>query len=60
MNVEIRRDDEGMVDEIVAPGVHLERMDGHYIHLVIGDVHVQLTTDCKDIYILAERDKPLL
>lgn len=53
--IEIRRDPDGTIDEIVGPDFHLERMDDNYYHLVAGDWHVQITAKSA-ISIMAERD----
>lgn len=57
MSVEIRRDPDGTIDEIVAENFHLERMADNYVHLIVGDWHIQLSTEYHPIVIMAEEDK---
>jgi hypothetical protein len=55
--MEIRRDPDGTIDEIITDNFHLERMADNYIHLVVGDWHIQLSTPEAGINIMAEEDK---
>jgi hypothetical protein len=52
--IEVRRDLYGTIDEIVGENFHLERMSDNYLHLVVGDWHVQISTDYHPIVISAE------
>lgn len=56
--IEIRRDPDGTIDEIVGPDFHLERMADNYLHLIVGDWHVQIVAESGSIIMMAESDKP--
>jgi hypothetical protein len=55
--IEIRKDPDGQIDEIVGPDFHLERMADNYLHLIAGDWHIQIVTEYHPIIISAEKDE---
>ena len=49
MNVEVRLNRDGSIDEIVSSGlpIHLEEMDDDVLHLIVGDEHFCIESDSK-------------